>query len=81
MFIAGGNNVNSCGVDTAVAENIGEFCDILFNAVKYSREEMAQVVRKYFLWIYPRLLAQRFHFTPNIGAAYWLACSCNKNTS
>ena len=81
VFIAGGNDINSCCVDTAVTENIGEFCNVLFNAVKNTSEQVAQIVRKYFLWIYPRLLAKSFHLPPDIRAAYWFACSCNKNTS
>ena len=79
VFIAGGNDINSCCVDTAVAKNIRQFGDILFDTVKHSCKQVAQVVRKDLLRIDIGFSAQRFHFTPNIGAAYWLARPCHKN--
>ena len=79
VFIAGGNNVYPCRVDTAMTENIGQLCNVLFNAVKNTSEQVAQVVRKDLLRIDIGFFAQRFHFTPNIGAAYWLARPCHKN--
>ena len=38
VFTAGGNDVNSGGVDTAVAENVGKLCNILFDPIKHSCE-------------------------------------------
>ena len=38
VFRSGGNNIDSCSVDTAVTENISELCYIFFNAVKYAGE-------------------------------------------
>ena len=34
VFISGSDNINSCGVNTAVSENICELGNVLFNAVK-----------------------------------------------
>lgn len=79
VFIAGGNDVYPCRVNTAVTENICKLGNVLFNAVKNTSEQVAQIVRKYFLWIYPRLLAKPFHLPPDIRATYWFACSCNEN--
>ena len=38
MLRAGGNNINTRGVDAAVAEDVGELRNILFHAVKRARE-------------------------------------------
>ena len=75
MFIAGGDNINSCGVDTAVSENIGELGNIFFDTVKGTCEQVTKIMGKHLLWIYPRLLTKAFHFTPNVGSAHWLAAS------
>ena len=34
VFRAGGNNINSGRIDTAVTENIRKLCNIFFNPVK-----------------------------------------------
>ena len=46
MLCACRNNINASRVDACVSENISELGYILFNAVKGTGEEMAQVVRK-----------------------------------
>lgn len=46
---AGGDDINSCGVDVAVTENVGKLDDVLFDAVKNAGEKVAKIVRKYFL--------------------------------
>lgn len=79
MFITGGNDVNTGGVDTAVTENIGELGNILFNAVKHPCEQMAEVMWEHLLRIYACLLAKPFHLPPDIGAAHRSARSCNEN--
>lgn len=79
MFIAGGNDVNTGGIDTAVTENVGELGNVLFNVVKNTSEQVAQIVGKHLLWIYPRLLTKVFHFSPNVGSAQRSARSCNEN--
>ena len=71
--------INSCGIDAAVAENIGELCYIPFYCIGNTGEQMAQVMRKHLLRIYVCLLAKGFHFTPDICAAYRFACACYKN--
>ena len=49
VFFTCGNDIYAGGVDTAVSENIRELCNILFNAVKHSGEQVAQIMRKNFL--------------------------------
>ena len=41
VFSAGGNDINSSCVDTAVTENIRKFRNIFFNAVKRACEQVA----------------------------------------
>ena len=79
VFGAGRDDIDSCGVYTAVTENIGKFCNILFNAIEYPCEQMAEIVRKDLLGIYSRFIAKCFHFPPDIGAAHRLTRSGYKN--
>ena len=72
VFGAGGDNINSCGVDTAMTENICELCNILFNTIESAGEQVAQIVWKDLLRIYSRLLTKAFHFPPNVSTARWL---------
>ena len=78
VFIAGINNINAGGVDTAVTENVGELGNILFNAVKSAGEQMAQIVGKHLLRIHVCLLAKPFHFPPYIRAAHRFAASSDE---
>lgn len=79
VLVAGGNDIDSGCVDTAVAENVGKLRDILFNAVKSAGKQMAQVVRKDLVRIDSRLLAKPFHLPPDVCAAQRSARSCNEN--
>ena len=79
VFRAGGNNINSGCVDTAVAENVGKFCNIFFDAVKCSCEQVAKIMRKYLLQIDICIFAQGFHLSPNVRAVYGFAVFRYKN--
>ena len=63
MLRAGGDDINACGVNAAVTEDVGELGNIFFHAVKRARKQMPQVVRKHFAWIDICILAELFHFT------------------
>ena len=78
MFIAGGNDVNSGCVDTAVTENIGKLGNVLFNPVKCAGKQMPQVMRKDLFRVYPRLPAKAFHLPPDIGAVHRFSCAGDK---
>ena len=41
MLKAGGNDINSRCVDTAMTENIGKFSNVFFNSVKDAGEQVA----------------------------------------
>ena len=81
VLAAGGNDIDPCGVDTAVAENVGKLCKILFDPVKHACEQMPQIMGKHLLRMDPRLLAKPFHFPPNIGAADRLAVTGDEDCS
>ena len=51
MFRTGGNDVEACRVNAAVAENICKLGNIFFKTIEYSCKEMAQIVGKHCLWI------------------------------
>ena len=72
VFVAGGDNINSCGVDAAVTKNICELCNILFDTIESAGEQVAQIVWKNLLRIYSCLLTKAFHFPPNVSTARWL---------
>ena len=57
VFRACADDINSRRVDTAVAENIRQFCDVLFDSVEHPCEQVAQIVRKDLLRIDPCLFA------------------------
>lgn len=79
VFCAGGNDINSSCVDTAVTENVGKLRNIFFNAVKCACKQVAKIMRKYLLRIDICIFAQCFHFSPNIRAVYWFAAFRYKN--
>ena len=52
MFRTGGDNINSGRVDAAVTENIGKLGNVLFNPVKYTGEQVAQVMWEHLSRVY-----------------------------
>ena len=66
VFVAGSDNINSCGVDTAVTEYVCELGNVLFNTVEGSCKKVTQIMGKHLLRIYARLLTKAFHFTSNV---------------
>ena len=79
MFRAGGNDINSSCVDTAVTKNVGKLCNIFFNTVKCACKQVAKIMWKHLLRIYICIFAQGFHFSPNIRAIYGFAAFRYKN--
>ena len=79
VFCAGRDNIDPCRIDAAVTENIGELGNILFNTVKYTGEQMPEIVRKYLFGIDLCLNAEAFHFPPDVRSAQRLARTGNEN--
>ena len=75
MFGAGGEQVEACGFDGAVAEKVGELDDVMIGVVKTARKEMAQVVRKDFGGRNAGFFGKGFHFCPNLFARERVAVS------
>ena len=58
--------IDACGLDRAVTEHIGELGDVLGGAVVYPCEQMPEVVRKHLAAVNVCLLANCFHFAPDL---------------
>ena len=78
---SGGDDVNACGIDRAVSEDIRQFGDILFNAVERAGEQMAEIVREDLRGADPRLSAKTFHLAPDGRAVDRSAGLRDKNAS
>ena len=59
---AGGHDVNACGVDAAVAQNVRQLGNVLFNAVKRPGEQLAQIVGKDLAGLHPPPLHRAFSY-------------------
>ena len=79
VFRAGGDDINPRGIDAAVAEDIGELGDVLFQPVKRTGEQMPEIMREHLAGIDVRVPAQRFHLPPDIRAADGLAAAGDKD--
>ena len=79
VFGAGGDDINSGGVNAGMSENIRQLGNILFDSVKYPGEQMPEIMRKNLLRIDVGCAAEGFHFPPDIRAAYCPAGSGDKN--
>ncbi len=79
VLAAGGNNINSCGVDAGMSQNVGKLCNILFNLVKHSCKQVPQVVRKHLFRVYVSVSAERFHLAPDVAAIDGVPCFGYKN--
>ena len=65
MLRSGGHNVDPRGVDVAVAENIGEFRQIVLAVVKGAGEKLAQIVGEHLGGVHHRSFAKGFHLLPD----------------
>ena len=79
MFCAGGHNLNPCGIDAAMAQNVRQLGNIFFNAVKGAGKEFAQIMGKYFAGFYSGDLAEPFHLCPDIAAVDRLSIPGDEN--
>ena len=79
MFCAGGNDIDSGGVDVAVAENIRQFCHVVVDAVKAPGKQMAQAVWEHLAGRNVRPFTQSLHFPPDVAAVHRLARPSNKH--
>ena len=78
MFCTSGHDIDSCCVDAAVSQNIGQFGDLFLNTVKSPGKQLAQIVGKHLAGFYSGFLAEGFHLRPNIAPVQRLSVSGNK---
>ena len=81
VFVSSCDDVDACGVDAAVAEDVGELGDVFFEAVKGAGEEVSEVVWGYFVRVDIGFFAKVFHFAPDVGAANGFPISCDEYLS
>ena len=79
VFGACGHNIDTGGIDRAVAQNVGQFRNILVNAVEGSGKEFSQVMGKYLGFLDTRFPAKLLHLSPNAAAVQRLAAFSKKN--
>ena len=73
MLGSGGHNIDSCGIDAAVTQNVCQLRNILLNAVEGPGEQFPQIMGKYFGGIHLRGLTQPLHLGPDIAAVQGVA--------
>ena len=79
MFCSCGHNIDSRGIDTAVAQDIRQLGDVLFNAVKGSCKEFPEIMWEYFGRVHTCCSTQPLHLCPDIAAIHGLPILCNKD--
>ena len=65
--------------DTAVAQDIRQLGDVLFNAVKGSCKEFPEIMWEYFGRVHTCCSTQPLHLCPDIAAIHGLPILCNKD--
>ena len=75
VLLAGGHDIDSGSVDTAVAQNIGQLSNVLFDSVKSPGEQLSQIVGKDLAALDPGFIAKPFHGRPDGTPVQRFACS------
>lgn len=76
---AGGHNINAGRVNAAMAQDVCQLRNILFNAIESSGKEFPQIVREHLAGIDSSLLTQRFHLRPDTTAIQRFSVSGEKD--
>ena len=79
MFHAGGDDINPCCIDAAVAQNIRQLGDVLFDAVKCPGKQLSQVVGKHLAFLDTGSFTPLFHLPPDTTAVQGLAVFADKD--
>ena len=79
MFQAGGHDIDSGGVDAAVAQNVRQLGNVLFQTIEGSGEQLAQIVGEHLAGLHPGFFTKSFHLCPNIASIQRLSVSGDKN--
>lgn len=79
MTVAGFHGVDSRGIDTAVAQQVGQTDNILFNGVIRLGKEVPEIMREHFAPRHAGLFTQSLHHAPNVTAVKGLSVSSDKH--
>ena len=79
MLVAGFHGIDSCGVNVAVPQQVGELYDIFLDSIKCAGKQMAQVVRKDLAGSHPGFDAQGFHVAPDVAPVQGLSIFADKH--
>ena len=66
MLHTGGDEIDACGFDAAVPEDIGQPCYIPADLVERPGEQMPEIVGKHLPGLHTRLFTDGFHLRPNL---------------
>ena len=75
----GGHDIDSGGVDAAVAQNVSQPGNVFFKTIEGTSKQLAQIVWKHLAGLDPGLFAQSLHLRPNIASIQRLSASGDKN--
>ena len=79
MLCTGGHNIDSRGIDAAVAKNIRQLGNVLFDTVECPGKQLAQIMGKNFGCRYSGLSAKLLHLPPDAAPIQWLAILSTEN--
>ena len=79
MLSAGFHDINAGGVDTAVAEQVRQFGNVMLKTVKGARKQVPEVVWINLAGRNTSFLAQSFHVAPDIAPVKGFSGSADKH--
>lgn len=79
MFLPCGHDIDTGGIDTAVAQNVCQFRNILFDAVECPCEKFPQIVGKHLAFLDPGSFTQLLHLTPDTATVKGITVSSDKD--
>ena len=78
MGFPGGNQINTCGLNTAVPQYIRQFYNVPAYLLKGSGKQMAQIMRENFRRTHFRFFTELFHLSPDLSSAHTLSAFRDK---
>ena len=79
MLCTGGHNIDSRGIDAAVAKKIRQLGNVLFDTVECPGKQLAKKKKKNFGCRYSGLSAKLLHLPPDAAPIQWLAILSTEN--
>ena len=75
VFRAAFHDINPCGVNAGVTEEVSQFCYILLRPVEGHGEQMAEIMREHLPGVHASRRAQSLKLFPDVGAVQGLSVS------